>query len=88
MIEMSSLGGCLRGVVAFESLDDIGWKFALIIISPGEQCEFCFPKIEVVGNKIHCFPRASHLSDLLYGKAKQKQREDYNAKKKKTKLQI
>lgn len=53
---MSSLGGCLRQVVAFESLDDIGWKFGLIIRSPGEQCEFCFPKIEVGGNKIQCFP--------------------------------
>lgn len=53
---MSSLGGCLRQVVAFESLDDIGWKFGLIIRSPGEQCEFCFPKIKVGGNKIHYFP--------------------------------
>lgn len=53
---MSSLGSCLRQVVAFESLDDIGCKFGLIIRSPGEQCDFCFPKIKVGGNKIHYFP--------------------------------
>ena len=52
---------------------------------PEEKSEFCFPRISMFpemksretlrfeGNKIHCSPRDQSLSDLLYGKTKQKQ---------------